>query len=77
MIYVIWWENKEKLYFKIYFFNTENLSITLFSLNFLNFISKYILSFSYMPGIITLAARDKKKGLGILSSFQGLHLRGY
>ena len=45
MIYVIWWENKEKLYFKIYFFNTENLNITLFSLNFLNFISKYILSF--------------------------------
>ena len=60
----------------LYFFDTENLNITLFSLNFLNIISKYILSFSYMPGIITLAARDKKKRLGIPCSFQGLHLRG-
>lgn len=28
-----------------------------------------------MPGIITLAARDKGKKLGAVSSFQGLHLR--
>ena len=77
MLHAIWWENNEKLYFKIYFFSTENLSITLFSLNFLNFISKYILSFSCMPGIITLAARDKEKKIRCClffsrSSFKGM-----
>ena len=72
MIYAIWWENNGKLYFKIYFFNTENLNITLFSLNFLNFISKFILSFSYIPGIITLAARDKEKNYVLSLLFKAL-----